>query len=249
MRPLFTYLIIFPALLLSLAGCSTLKKSKVLFPASFLGMENIASNIYVDPKMDEAQQKALLEETVQAKKQVAAIWGSVSSSPAIYACSTEACFRSLGGGARAHQVANHIVLSPRALTKELISHEWSHAELYERVGGFFNSREIPSWFDEGVAVIVSHEPRHDERAWKKIEEQAIHYPDINELISSHDWSGATKKYQQDINGSELVVTYATAGHIVQQWYEQAGEKGLIDLIKSVRQGDGFDDAYALQQAK
>lgn len=230
-------------ILLFFTGCSTLNKAKVILAPSWIDMEEIAPDIYVNIDMNTTQQQKLLTQIPQAKQYVKDVWGEVVSKPIIYACSTSECAKSLGIGANAHQVLNHIVLSPKALNKELISHEWSHAELYKRVGGFWNWKEIPTWFDEGLAVLVSCEPRHDERAWTKIKNRNLKYPSTNELITMKQWHQATKKYNKNIDSSEIVVSYATAGHIVKEWYDEVGSNGLTYLINEVKNGASFDKIY------
>jgi hypothetical protein len=230
-------------ILLFFTGCSTLNKAKIVLPPSWINMKEIAPDVYVNIDMNTTQQQKLLIQISQAKQFVKDIWGEVISKPIIYACSTNECTKSLGIGASAHQVLNHIVLSPKALKKELISHEWSHAELYKRVEGFWNWKKIPTWFDEGVAVLVSHEIRHDERAWEKIINRNIKHPSTHELITMKQWHQATKKYNKDIDGNEIVVSYATAGHIVKKWYDKVGSNGLIYLINEVKNSASFDKIY------
>lgn len=231
------------AVLLSFSGCITMHKVKVLLPPVWIGMQEIAPNVYVDKNMNKVQQKKLLKLIPKAKKYVAKVWGNITSHPTIYACSSKECAKSLGIGARAYQFNNHLVLSPKAISKELIAHEWSHSELYKRVGGFFGWRKIPSWFDEGLAVFVSHEPRHDNRAWKKIKDNNIFYPSLNELISLRQWNQATHKYNKNIQMNDIVVTYATAGHEVKKWYKRVGLNGLNELIKKIKNGVSFEIAY------
>ena len=236
-------LLFFITLLLFFTGCSTLNKTKVILPPSWSGMQKIAPNVYVDSDMNKTEQRRLIKIIPEAKKYVADIWGQLDSQPTIYACSTKKCAKSLGIGARAHQILNHLVLSPKAITKELIAHEWSHAELYKRVGGFFGWRKVPRWFDEGLAVLVSHEPRHDKRAWKKIIDNHISYPSLDELITLKQWNQATHKYNKSIKTNDIVVTYATAGHEVENWYKKVGKKGLNELMDEVKNGTSFEVAY------
>jgi len=224
-------------------GCSTLNKTKVILPPSWIGMQEIAPDVYVDKDMNQTEQQRLMKIIPEAKKYTTDIWGELQSQPAIYACSTKKCSKALGIGARAHQILNHLVLSPKGITKELIAHEWSHAELYKRVGGFLNWRKIPSWFDEGVAVLVSHEPRHDERAWKKIQDENLSYPPLNALTTSKQWNQATKKYNENIDKNDIVITYAVAGHEVSLWYKKVGTKGLNALIQKVKNASAFEDVY------
>ncbi len=231
------------AVIFIFTGCSTFNKIKVVtLPPSWIGMNKIATNVYVDADMNLSQQNKLLEEIPKAKKYVINIWGKIETTPVIYACSTKKCAKSLGIGARAYHT-NLIALSPKALNKELISHEFSHAELYKRVGGFLNWRKIPSWFDEGVAVLAGHDPRHDERAWQRIENENLPYPSTDELISTHQWVKAVYKYQKNLNKDEIVVVYAFAGHKVAKWYKRVGVKGLNELIKKIKEGEKFEDVY------
>lgn len=233
------------ALLISFSDCSTMHIAKVLLPPTWIGMQKIAPDIYVDKGMDKVEQKKLLKLIPEAKKYVTDVWGNITSKPTIYACSSKECAKSLGigGGARAYQFNNHLVLSPKAISKELIAHEWSHAELYKRIGGFFGWRNIPSWFDEGLAVFVSHEPRHDKRAWKKIKDNNIFYPSLDELVTLKQWNQTTHKYNKNINMNDMVVTYAVAGHEVEKWYKKVGLKGLKELIEKVKNGTSFEVAY------
>ncbi len=206
-------------------------------------MQEIAPNVYVDNDMNKTEQQRVVKIIPEAKKYVIDVWGKLESQPTIYACSTSECSKSLGIGARAHQILNHLVLSPRGLTKELISHEWSHAELYKRVDGFFKWRKIPSWFDEGVAVLVSHEPRHDERAWEKIKNDNLPYPSLDELTTLKQWNQATRKYNKNIDSNNIVVAYAVAGHEVSQWYKKVGITGLNELIQKIKNGSLFEIVY------
>ena len=239
------FILIFIILFL-FTGCNNINKWKVLLPPSWIDMKQIIPNVYVNSDMNITQQKILLKEIPKAKQYVKDVWGTIKSKPIIYACSTEQCSRTLGIGARAHQINNHIVLSPKALTKEMISHEWSHSELYKRADCFFNWKKIPSWFDEGVAVLVSHEPSHDKRAWKQIQTQNLSHPSTNELykiVTTRQWTEAFHKYNKNLNKDIIVVIYATAGHEVSNWYKNAKSKGLANLIEEVKNGNSFDEIY------
>lgn len=230
-------------LLLTFQGCSTMRKAKVLLPPTWISMQKIAPNVYVDKDMDKAQQKKLIKLTSEAKKYVTDVWGKLASQPTIYACSTRECAKALGIGARAHHILNYLVLSPRALSKEIIAHEWSHAELYKRIGGFFSWRKVPRWFDEGLSVFVSHEPRHDKRAWKKIKDNNISYPPLDKLVTLKQWNQETHKYNKNIDMDYIVVTYATAGHEIEKWYQKVGLNGLEKLIEKINNGTPFEIAY------
>ena len=47
-----------------------------------------------------------------------------------------------------------IVIGPKGNNIDVISHEWLHAEVQQRVGFFTHLRKIPVWFDEGIGLTV-----------------------------------------------------------------------------------------------
>ena len=144
---------------------------------------------------------------------------------------------SIGGG--------KVLLSPRALNSAMISHEWSHTELYQRVGGFWGWRGIPNWFDEGVAVLVSEDPRHGEAIWSTINKEGIVPPTLEDLSSHRKWIQAVNKYRDaEINPNNLAVVYTTAGHEVREWYRTAGQDGLLEVVQQVKAASEFEDVYA-----
>jgi len=193
--------------------------------------------------MPKEQRQALLYNLPLAKKYVSAVWGELISQPVIYACSTEECFSNLGGQTGEHYFLQHLLLSPQTLTTEQISHQWSHAELTQRIDDSSAIKDIPRWFAEGIAVIVSHEAKHNEAIWQKISNTKIPHPTKEELKSVDDWAKAVKRYQQNIDTNEMNVTYATAGHMVQQWYKNAGTTGLLSVVAGIKAGKAFYPLY------
>lgn len=223
-----------------------------MLPPSWMAMEYIGSDIFVDKAMTKEQRQALLYRMPMAKKYVSEVWGEPLSQPIIYACSTEECFNHLGGQAKGHYFLKHLVLSPSSLTTEQISHEWSHAELIQRIDDADAIKNIPRWFAEGIAVIVSHEPKHSKAMWQKISSAKRPHPTKEELKSVDDWETAITQYQQNTNTndvndmnstSEMNITYTTAGHMVRQWYNNAGKTGLLSVIAGIKAGKAFYPLY------
>ena len=213
---------------LGFPACITLNSAKLLAPTVF-GMEQIAPGVYVDPKMTAKQRLTLAEAIATARERIHFYYGNVAANPEIIACATEQCFQRLGGEtARAKAYgASKLLLSPRGLTSPMIAHEWSHAELYTRAGGYFAAKDVPRWFDEGLAVLISNEPTHSEEIWQAVRKAGIATPTLNELESREKWLAAVKKYGDDsTNKEQYKVVYATAGHEVRSWYRKAGKAGL-----------------------
>lgn len=239
------YLLVILAALTLFSGCSTVKSAKLLVPESF-GLTAIAPNIYVEESMSVSQRASLLKAIDSARKRVHLYYGSVLSTPEFVACATENCFRSLGGvSSRAKAYGeSKILLSPRGQTVPIIAHEWSHAELYSKVGGFFGILSIPRWFDEGLAVVVSNEPSHSESVWLELQQQSIPCPDIASLQSRNDWMGATRQHgDASFNKEGYKIVYSCVGHELRRWYRNAGRSGLAHFIETIRYNKPFTEAY------
>ncbi len=233
------------AFVLTIEGCSSFRGVKTYAPTYF-GMERIADHVFVDKTMQERLRSNLLVQYKVAENNIRIVYGDIQTHPNVVACSTENCFRRFGGNAeRAKSFGSDaLLLSPRALTAPLISHEWSHNELYSR---FDDIKQIPTWFDEGLAVTISKEPTQSEKAWLEIIASGIPTPKLDELTTLEDWLKAVNKYGEHKiikeNPRRLKAVYATAGHEVRPWLNCAGSKGLLELIKLTNSGKNFYNSY------
>ncbi|MDE2094991.1 MAG: hypothetical protein KGL99_05210 [Burkholderiales bacterium] len=233
---------------ITLTGCGTLHSARMWFPKAS-GMDEVDPQLYVEPAMS-AQQRHEVQRQINAGRAVVeAFYGEITTKPYFVACLTAECDDRFGSyGQRAAAYGDLAIrLSAKGLSAPVIAHEWSHAELYHRAGGWWYARKIPRWFDEGVAVVVANEPRHSEANWREIERHGLPIPKIDELTSFSDWGAAVKKYGEtagDVPGN-LHVVYTTAGHQVRAFLSCAGPTGVATVLGAVRSGTTFDDAYAM----
>ena len=239
---------IFSLLLLGTSGCSYINASKLVAPEMF-GMVKISNSVYVEDIMPEKKRLELLKNHEIARKNIELMYGDVLSKPDVIACSTEQCYQRFGGTtSRAKNYGGStFLLSPRGVTHEIISHEWSHNELHIRIDSFWIMLNLPQWFDEGIAVVVSKEPTHSEEVWHEIQKTGIPVPELKELVSLDNWQSSVGKYgdykPNNLNPEGLKVVYTTAGNEVRQWLDSVGQKGLLDLIKLVKSGEDFTNTY------
>lgn len=243
---------IFAAVLtLGISGCAGVESVKVFFPTVF-GMDEISANLYVDKTMPPEDRARLQPVIDQARTRVTDFFSGLSTSPVILACATETCFTDFGGrGPRAKSFGeSRMLLSPHGTTMAIISHEWTHIELHHRIG-LWRMRAVPTWFDEGLAVVVSEEPTHSERQWDEIQRLHLPFPQLTELLSTNDWNTAVHIYGDEKDSKNPAdgrfAVYSTAGHEVRRWNTIAGRGGLLDMISAIRGGDTFSDAYAKAQ--
>ncbi|MCL2874866.1 MAG: hypothetical protein FWF12_00950 [Betaproteobacteria bacterium] len=214
-----------------LSGCSTVRSAKLLVPTWF-GFKEIQAGVFVDDEMPQIQQQEFLKTLNVAKNRVTVFFGNSVSKAKVFACSTEECFTSHGGlTARGKTYgASMLLLSPRGLDDVILSHELAHLELCNRIGVWRSMRSVPSWFDEGLAVFVSQDPRYTEQGWLRATENGLKAPKLNEigqLLDNENW----------------LLGYGTARKVVGNWYQQVGHAGLMQLIAEVSRGSDFDTSF------
>lgn len=126
-------------------------------------MEETSRGVYVEAAMP-AQERAKLADMIsQAKEQVASFYGSFERRPTLLVCATEKCDRRLGGdGSKAVTFgASFIRVAPSGISVTILAHEFSHFELHTQIGSWkLLTGALASWFNEGVAVIVSNDARY-----------------------------------------------------------------------------------------
>ena len=86
--------------------------------------------------------------------------GAVEDPPRAIFCSTQDCFEAFGfDRAAAHTVGvSGIVVGPRGWKRHNLRHEMIHHLQAERLGVFRQWRS-PEWFKEGMAYVLSQDPR------------------------------------------------------------------------------------------
>ena len=230
-----------------LSACGALHNARVWFPSAS-GMDEVSATLFVEPAMSEEQRRDLQRQIKLGRAQVGAFYGSITTAPYFVACVTAPCavrFGSYGEPATAFgDVAIRLTLNGR-LT-QLVAHEWSHAELYRRAGGWRHIGKIPRWFDEGVAVVVADEALHAPANWQEIARRGLPTPPLTELVSRRDWAAAVRNYGETRGDdpNNLRVVYSTAGHEVRAFVACAGSAGVAAVLAAVRADEPFDAAYA-----
>lgn len=242
-----------PALLcLALAGCSVVCGTKLLAPTAF-GLERVTPELYVQAGTDAATRESLRQAMERARAAIHAGYGGVASRPIVHACVTDACYEEFGGmGSVAKVYGDRILVSPRGLDWHFIAHEWSHAELHERLG-FRAALRVPQWFDEGVAVALSEAPQHSEAHWRYLADSGVRRPSpvqLREFRTRREWLEAVGAYGEAGNAQrrargepEIRPVYAAAGRELRPWLRQRGAPGLLAFIAAMRAGEPFEAAW------
>ncbi|MEV0622993.1 hypothetical protein AB0I81_57415 [Nonomuraea sp. NPDC050404] len=195
------------------------------------GLERLGPGLYAEPGLPASQRRRVTEVARQAGERVRAFFAGRRSSPDLLVCLTEDCYRGIGGGReRGVAVLNRsVMLSPRGVDVVIASHEMTHVELHARLDG----AEVPQWFDEGLAVLVSDDPRYLAPAG---EDRCLAEPRRDLPVTLDDWLRAA---------SADARVYAEAACQVSRWAAaNGGEPAVRGLVERLASGQDFPAAVA-----
>lgn len=202
-----------------------------------LGFEKAGPRLYVDRTMSPEQRRALKETDDRGRGRVEAFYGRLVSEPIVLACASSGCAERIGsGGSRGAAFATFGVrLSPFGLDEVILAHERSHVEAHGRIGLLrWAEGSLPSWFDEGLAVLVSNDARYLRDA--NATDRCLKEPGGDLPSRQREWLRAAS-VRPDL--------YAEAACRVARWMgERGGRTAALALLEKVASGVSFETAWA-----
>ncbi len=139
----------------------------------------------------------------------------------------------------------------------MIAHELCHDELFARLGWWRVKRQIPQWFNEGLALMVDY--RFSSPAlWEHPDSTQTNSPGFDDegrmpyarrpMLGLADLETTREFFGGDY--SHVMLAYQTAADEVSRWLATVGRAGVPALTDAVGNGDDFSDAYRrLERAK
>ncbi|GAA3153186.1 hypothetical protein GCM10010486_18760 [Nonomuraea roseoviolacea subsp. carminata] len=192
------------------------------------GLTELEPGVYAEKSLSGEQRQRIHRTVAAARDRIEGFYGTPVSSPRLLVCVTDACYARIGGKKeRGIAILNRsVMLSPRGLDTVIASHEMSHVELHARLAG---GVEVPQWFDEGLAVVVSDDPRYlrPEAAGDRCTT-----PPTGPLpVTLEQWLAAAGKD---------ATTYAKSACQVHRWLRSHDDRqGLLTLIQRLNAGGSF----------
>lgn len=122
-----------------------------------------------------------------------------------------------------------ILIGPQGQNVDVVAHELMHGELHHRVGYWQRFLQVPTWFDEGLAMQVDFRPRYTLSS-AGAEEQAY----LKNLTTSTSFFVADDK--------TLTRHYALAKRVVADWLHTAGANTLYPRLQRIQDGATFIEA-------
>ena len=199
----------------------------------------IEPGLYVSDRLDQAGQERLAALLVEAKARVVQTYGPISASPVTIVAQGMEEARQYGLGESPGTLFStpwqqYLVLNYQKLAgADVIAHELMHAELGERVGYVKRMLQIPTWYDEGVAMQVDFREQYSVQG---INEDAIKA--VKEL------SSAAMFWTDD--RAQTVQNYRAAKKAVADLFGVDGSSRLYETLSSIESGKTFDEVVGIE---
>jgi hypothetical protein len=203
---------------------------------NYRGLDEVAPGILASSDVTIAQRLDFVHLHTAAKLRIASTFGDTGASPVIVIGSTEA-LRRLFPGASSYASTifvpsrSCVLVGPKGHDVNIIAHEQLHAEIHHRVGHWNRLTEIPTWFDEGLAMQVDFRERY---RWS-LESGAIDSGTVTQ------WTSRSQFFRGD--DEELTRHYAMAKEELRLWVQELGRENVYGFLERVRQGDRFVETY------
>jgi hypothetical protein len=215
--------------------------------------QQIAYSVWVDAGTPERQRVYLLFEINEAKKRLTSLWNLPTLGHAtVVFCQTPEqyeryCHDGEGAGCSLGTPwgDSWIIINPYGRNPDVLAHEMCHDEIFTRLGWLKTQRQIPQWFNEGLALMIDQRFSKAPDSLRRFEEFQDHWQqqshgqqivlELSELASLQGFFSG--------NTDRVMLAYMTAGREVSRWLSVVGRSGLTKLVDAVKAGEDFEDVY------
>lgn len=196
--------------------------------------------IYISKGTPDWVQDSLLSMVTKAKERNEAFWEERKGEPILIFCYKKWRFDRMGVAGKPASTwlslaGAYVVLGPSAFNLDIISHELCHAELLAQVGWLARDNEIPTWFDEGLAMQLDHRSRYAEKNLKRFGADLLQQNDVQLLNGPEEfWSE---------NNDITRLRYILAKQTVHEWLGANPKEKLGLFCSKLRNGVSFEKAF------
>ena len=217
---------------------STGYRMSVSHRASF---EKISDNVFIN--RDYAGNRDEITGLInEAKSRAADFYGSLTCQDhtVIIICDDEKLLAKLGGDHDTHHITlfpvkrSYVSVSTEYLTVDVLAHELTHAELYERLSGKA-FRRVPTWFNEGIALQNDYREQYGPEAWAEQTDNG------KNIVAPEDMDTPAEFYAGEAEDRRF--RYLNAKHELDVWMTAHGQHGLLELLGRLNGGAAFTTAY------
>ena len=223
-----------------------------------------SNEVYINHSTTPAQHQQFRRHVSTARTRIRRFWGDQRGQATLIYCPKQADYEQYCAGGEGAGCSigtpwgtSYLVLGPDGNNADVIAHELCHDELFARLGWWRVKRQIPQWFNEGLALMVDYRfsnPAIWEQPDQLGQQNPIDsYPNhmffpphrmlkLSDLETTRDFFGG--------DYAHTMVAYQTAAGEVMRWLAVVGRAGVPALTHAIAAGSAFGDTYRrLEQEK
>lgn len=202
-------------------------------------------NVYAPATSTIKQQDSLKKYIKIAKKRIESFWGGQKGEATIIFCDNpeeyqKYCQTPEGAGCTiGTPVGSWIVLNKDGLNPDVIAHEMSHNELMARLGWWKTKTKIPTWFDEGVALMLDYRfvaAQDSIQRYKDYRDELFFFSKkslpLEKLNTEKEFFAQGEFYTK--------LAYFTSASIVSRKIAYGGKQAIHQTIQKVKQDNVFE---------
>ena len=208
----------------------------------FLDFKKIQNNLYVSEHISSGEHQNIQTLIQNARFRITEHYGKPEANPVIIVIGNQQEAEDYGlydtpGSLFFMPWQNYLVLHYPKCGVDVASHELVHAEMVDRLGYFKRQEEIPTWFDEGVALQVDFRQNYriNLDQFEKSEILRVRTLDSPEKFWSEDKQQNMRNYQ-------------AAKAAVAMVFESLSKKELYSVLAGIKEGDKFAKTFNLVEA-
>lgn len=139
-----------------------------------------------------------------------------------------------------------LVVGRQGSTADVLAHELCHDELLARLGWWRVQRQIPQWFNEGLALMVDYRftnptPDSLQRASDYADEWAFQHLDGQPTTALDNLGSVRDFFGGDVH--HTMQAYMLSATEVSRWLAVAGRPGVRALVTAIADGRDFAETY------
>lgn len=224
---------------------------------SFRLLGHRSSGIYISRLARPKQERQLQQHIQAAYHRIKKFWGKKQGKAILIYCPTQDEYQRycVGGEGAGCSVGtpwgdSYLVLGPDGNNTDVIAHELCHDELFARLGWWQVKRQIPQWFNEGLALMVDYRfsspstwehpdtTQTDDNLFP--EETPLSFP-ARPMIKLTDLETTRDFFSGDY--AHVMLAYQTAAQEVTRWLTVVGQPGVPALATAIANGETFANTY------
>lgn len=207
--------------------------------------EEIKPMVFVEKGLSEYQKNSLINNVALAKKRIQNFWGKQDGQAKIIFCKNSETYQKYAktnesaGFSIGTPLGSWIILNKDGQNVDVIAHEMCHDELMTKLGWWKTQQQIPTWFDEGLALMLDYRFVNTQDSIQRyIDYQAeLNYlspipTPLRELETQKDFFGESEAFTK--------IAYFTSAVAVSKKISVKGKKEIFRIIEKTKKEGKFD---------